>query len=118
MSIYWSLRNVPELASLTRKQRGQVHEQCLQRYFFRAPANIRSVLAFLSAIFITSGFASLASRLPSWFGMPHKFWAIPLGAIVGMTIGRYVLSRIAIPTLRPFYHEFIKGDLVRSEHAA
>ena len=36
MSIYWSLKSVPELASLTRKQRRRVHEKCLRRHFFHA----------------------------------------------------------------------------------
>jgi len=28
--------------------------------------------------------------------------------MIGFAIGRFVLSRIAIPALRPFYREFIK----------
>lgn len=108
MSIYWSLKNVPELAPLTRKQRCQVHEQCLQRYFFRARATSRSITAFLVAIFIASFFAFLGASIPSWFGISHGFWYIPVGAMIGFAIGRFVLSRIAIPALRPFYHEFIK----------
>jgi membrane protein DedA with SNARE-associated domain len=62
----------------------------------------------LSAIFIASIFAFLGASIPSWLGLPHSFWAMPIGAVIGFTIGRYVLSRIAIPALRPFYHEFIK----------
>jgi hypothetical protein len=33
---------------------------------------------------------------------------MPVGAMIGFAIGRFVLSRIAIPALRPFYREFIK----------
>jgi len=108
MSIYWSLKDVPELALLKRKQRCHVHEQCLQRYFFHAPATTRSVLAFLSALFTASIFTFLGSCISSWLAIPHSFWSIPIGAMIGFSIGRCVLSRIAIPALRPFYHEFIK----------
>jgi hypothetical protein len=112
MSIHWSLKHVPELASLTRKQRDQVHEQCLRRYFFRAPATTRSGSAYLSAILIASTFAALGAGIPSWLGMTHGFWVIPtgamMGAMMGSTIGRHVLSRIAMPTLRPYYREFIE----------
>ena len=107
MSIYWSLKSVPELARLTHKQRRQVHGQCLRRYFFRARATSRSIAAFFAAIFIASLFGFLGASVPSWFGISHGFWCIPVGAIIGFAIGRFVLSRIAIPILRPFYREFI-----------
>ena len=107
MTIYWSLKNVPELAPLTRKKRRQVHEQCLRRYFFRARATSRSIAAYLAAMFTASFFGFVGATIPSWFGISHGFWFIPFGAIIGFEIGRFVLSRIAIPTLRPFYREFI-----------
>ena len=107
MSIYWSLKSVPELAPLTRKQRRKVHEKCLQRYFFRAPATSRSVTAYFAAIFIASSFGFLGATIPSWFGILHGFWFILVGAMIGFEIDRFVLSRIAIPALRPFYREFI-----------
>jgi hypothetical protein len=111
MSIYLSLKHVPELAPLTRKQRRQVHEQCLQRYFFRARATSRSISAFLAAIFIASIFAFVGTSIPSWFGISHSVWFFPISAVVGVVIGRFVLSRIAIPTLRPFYRKFIERDI-------
>jgi hypothetical protein len=110
MSIYWSLKNVPELAKLTRKQRQQVHEQCLQRHFFRAPATARSVLAFFMALFTAVIFTSLGAYIPELFGLPHSFWYVPVSAMIGFGFGRYIMTRIAIPVLRPFYYEFIKTD--------
>jgi hypothetical protein len=107
MSIYWFLKSVPELAPLTRKQRRQVHEQCLRRYFFRARATSRSVAAYLTAIFIACFFGFLGATIPSWFGISHGFWFVLVGTMIGFEIGRFVLSRIAIPALRPFYREFI-----------
>ena len=110
MSIYWSLKSVPELAPLTRKQRRQVHEQCLQRHFFRAPATARSISAFLAALFTAVIFTFLGAGLSGWFGLPKSFWYIPVSAMIGFGFGRYILSRIAIPALRPFYREFIRTD--------
>jgi hypothetical protein len=111
MSIYWSLKGVPELASLTRKQRRRVHEQCLQRHFFRAPATTRSISAFLAALFTAIIFMILGTHVPSWFGVSNSVWYFPVSAMVGFGFGRFVLSRIAIPTLRPFYREFIERDI-------
>ncbi len=110
MSIYWSLKSVPELAPLTRKQRRRVHEQCLQRHFFRAPATTRSVLAFVAALVTVIVFVIFGAHIPSWFGVPRNVWYFPVSAMVGFGIGRFVLSRIAIPTLRPFYRNFIERD--------
>jgi hypothetical protein len=111
MSIYLSLKSVPELAPLTRKQRRQVHEECLLRYFFRAPATPRSISAFVAAIFIASIFAFVGTSIPSWFGISHGVWFFPISAVVGVVVGRFVLSRIAIPVLRPFYRKFIERDI-------
>jgi hypothetical protein len=110
MSIYLSLKSVPELAPLTRQQRRQVHEQCLQRYFFRAPATARSISAFLAALFTAIVFLIFGVCIPGLFGVPHSHWFFPIFGMIGFIFGRFVLSRIAIPVLRPFYREFIKRD--------
>jgi hypothetical protein len=110
MSIYWSLKEVPELAPLSRKQRQQVHEECLWRYFFRAPATARSILAFSAALFTAAILTLVGTSVPEWFGLPRSFWYVPVSATIGFELGRYVLTRIAIPVLRPFYREFIKTD--------
>jgi len=114
MSIYWSLKSVPELAPLTRKQRRRVHEQCLRRHFFRARATARSVSAYAAALLIAIIFAIVGASIPAGSGVARSVWFIGL-ALVGFELGRFVLSRIAIPVLRPFYCEFIERDI--REHA-
>lgn len=114
MSIYLSLKSVPELAPLTRKQRCRVHEQCLHRHFFRAPTTTRSISAFVAALFTVIVFMIFGAHIPSWFGVPRSVWYFPISALVGFGLGRFVLSRIAIPTLRPFYREFIERDIRES----
>ena len=110
MNIYLSLKSVPELAPLTRKQRSRIHEQCLQRHFFRAPATARSISAFLAALFTAAIFPILGDSVSRWFGVSDSFWFILVSAMLGFGFGRLVLSRIAIPALRPFYREFIETD--------
>ena len=105
MNIYWSLKSVPELAPLSRKQRRRVHEQCLRRYFFRARATARSVSAYVAALFIAILFVYLGASIPAGSGIVRGVWFIG-SALVGFELGRFVLSRIAIPVLRPFYGEF------------
>jgi hypothetical protein len=110
MSIYWSLKSVPELAPLTRKQRRRVHEQCLRRHFFLARATARSVLAYGAALLITSILVFLGASISAGSGITRSVWLI-VSALVGFALGRFVLSRIAVPVLRPFYREFIEGHI-------
>lgn len=109
MNIYWSLKSVPELAPLTRKQRRRVHAQCLRRHFFAARAAARSISAYLAAIVIASVFIYLGSTIPTAPGVVRGI-AFALSVVIGFELGRFVLSRIAIPVLRPFYSEFIERD--------
>ena len=111
MSIYWSLKSVPELEPLTRKQRRRVHEQCLRRHFWRAPATLRSVVAY-SILFLTvCGIVILGTSIAGIVGWPDSIWAAGISGFFGVTVGDYVFSRIAIPILRPFYREFIETEL-------
>jgi NhaP-type Na+/H+ or K+/H+ antiporter len=109
MSIYWSLKSVPELAPLTRKQRRRVHERCLRRHFFAVRATARSISAYVAAIVIASVFIFLGASIPIPSGVARSICFI-ISALVGFELGRFILSRIAIPVLRPFYREFIERD--------
>ena len=108
MSIYWSLKSVPELASLTRKQRRRVHEKCLRRHFFHARATTRSFLAYLAFLLIALVFVVCGASLPTSSGMAGGPWFCG-SAAVGFEVGRFVLSRIAIPVVRPFYRDFMQA---------
>jgi hypothetical protein len=110
MGLYWSLKSVPELATLGRKQRRQIHEQCLRRYFFSAPTTPRSVAAFAVALFTAIAFIILGVNLPPLLGLSASLWISMGSAGLGCGLGRFFLSRIAIPALRPYYREFLEGD--------
>jgi hypothetical protein len=106
VTIYWRLKSVPELASLTWKQRRRVHEQCLRRHLFHAPATCRSIIACLSHIFTVVIVLIGGNSVLGAFGVTRNYcvWFILAGA--GSLAGSFVFSRIAIPVLRPFYGEF------------
>ena len=109
MTIYWSLKSVPELAPLTRKQRRRVHEQCLRRRFWGAPLTRRSITAYLVLLVFLLGSLFTGVYLSGVFGHQDSVWFMLPSAFVGATVGRYIFSRIAIPVLRPFYHDFIQS---------
>ena len=111
MSIYWSLRDVPELAPLTRKQRRRVHERCLRRYFWGAPITRRSITAYLVLLVFLLGSLLAGVSLSRVFGYPDSVWFIGTSALFGAVFGKYIFSRIAIPVLRPFYRDFIQREL-------
>ena len=108
--IYWRLKSVPELARLPRKERRRVHEQCLRRHFWFARATARSLTAYVSSIFTVVIVVFLGTSIPQVFGITYHSWFVLASAFVGVQIALFVVSRIAIPVLRPFYNEYIQRD--------
>ncbi len=103
MRIYWSLKSVPELQALPRKERRRVHEECLRKHFFRAPATCRSITAFLARILISAFGMFICISVSGSFGMKPNFWVFLTSAFIVLPIGSFIFSLIAIPVLRPFY---------------
>lgn len=110
MSIYWSLKSVPELAPLTGKQRRRVHEHCIRRHFWFARATRRSVFAYLAFLFTVVVFMAGGDTILRALGVAHRFWITLVLAYIGFFAANFIFSRIAIPLLRPFYQEFIQRD--------
>jgi RsiW-degrading membrane proteinase PrsW (M82 family) len=108
--IFWSLKSVPELALLPRKQRRSVHARCLRRYFFAAPATPRSVAAYVAFILTVTIVVAAGESIRRAYGIEHSFWMTIILAFIGGIIGSFIFSRIAIPALRPFYQLFIERD--------
>jgi hypothetical protein len=107
MRIYWSLKSAPELAALTRKERRRVHEECLRRLFWHAPAGCRSITAYLAQMFILAGTMFVGISIFGAFGIKSNFWIFLALAFIGGPVGSFVFSQLAIPVLRPFYPELI-----------
>ncbi len=107
MTIYWTLKSVPELASLPRKQRVKVHEQCYRRHFLQAPASVRSIASFFSFIVVAAICMIIGFRILEVVGLPSdRWWSFLIVGCIGIPLGQYVSTRIAIPALRPFYRQF------------
>ena len=108
--IYWTLKSIPELAPLPRKKRRRVHQQCLRHHFWGAPATRRSVAAYFAMIMTVTVVVVGGDSILSALGIAHSFWTIPVLAFIGVDIGSFIFSRVAIPAIRPFYREFIETD--------
>jgi hypothetical protein len=107
--VYWTLKSVPELAPLPRKERDRVHELCFRRHFLHADVTPRSITAFATFIFLASAIAAGGEGILQMFvfGNRFRFWTGMLFTGMGYTLAGYIFSRIAIPVLRPHYREFI-----------
>ena len=111
MNIYWSLRNVPELAPLAPAERKRVHEACLRRYFWRAPVTRRSLIAYLVLVFSPVAVVSLTFSVAQAFGFSVPLWLSVAAIAVGGVCGRFVFSRIAVAHLRPFYSDYLQNEM-------
>jgi hypothetical protein len=108
MSIYWSLKSVPELKALRPEERRRVHLECLREHFLHVPVTWRAATAFFSQILISAFGMYSGISIAESFGLKSNFWVCLAVTLIVLPIGSFVFSRIAIPVLRPFYPEFIQ----------
>src|SRR6266852_1909082 len=109
MKIYWRLKDVPELAPLAPKERRRVHELCLRRHFLYTRPKRRSIAAYIACLScgISVGVLGIfGSSLLARVGVSDCGWCSFVALIFGMMLGWFLFTRIAIPSLRPFYTEF------------
>jgi len=112
MGIYWSLSDVPELASLPRDKRRRVHEACLRKYIFNTRATGRTIIAYLMLVIAGPAVAILSlDILAPLFGAPIPNWVTILTLVVGASLGWFLFSRLLIPHLRRFYLDYIQNEL-------
>jgi hypothetical protein len=104
------LKQVPELAQLAPKERRRVQELCLREHFLEVRATRWSLVAF--AVFLGSGIllGLLGSDVMARLSGSDSFWVSVPAATGGMMVGWYILNRMAIPTLRPFYGRFMEAE--------
>ena len=94
MKIYWSYKDVPELAGLSPSERRRVRRACNWRAF----RSVRCLTAFLICI-LCGGIGYALGR--SW------------GGGIGVGIGAFIYIQVAIAYVRPFYADYIKTELRR-----
>jgi hypothetical protein len=105
MRVYWSLKRVPELALLGKRDRRRVHESCFRRYWLNAPLNKRSLAAYFAMMVYIPAVTILGCALLD--GLPGSGWHALIAMSAGMYSGWYCFTRVAISHLRPFYRDYI-----------
>jgi hypothetical protein len=90
MSVYWTVKSIPELKNIPESERGKVW-----RAFFRTLS--WKEWKYL-CIFLIAGFGAVIGDhvLPFW------------GCLVGATIGGFISGQIAIEYLRPRLREYLE----------
>lgn len=113
MKIYWSLRDVPELAPLSWVNRHRVHRACFRTYFWRAPITRKTWPAYVMLFLCPLSLVVVALGV---FPDPAM---IMLALTVGAPLGYYVCSRMAVVHLRHYYSVYIQPgveEMNRSNH--
>jgi len=110
MKIFWRLKDVPELAPLVPEERRRVHEVCLRRHFLCTRPTPRSAAAFVALLGCGISVGILGTALLARVGASDPLWNIAAMTCGGM-LGWFLFTRIAMPSLRPHYTEFIESEL-------
>jgi hypothetical protein len=93
MKLYWSNKDIPELANLSPKQRGKAWRACYLKYAFRY---WQTWLA-LVLIFV---FVAIGNKL-----------AGVVGSALGAGIGGFLLFQLVASVVRPHLREFVNRQL-------
>lgn len=113
IGVYWSLKDIPELAALSARQKRRVHAQCVRSHFLFAPLTRRGAFAYGALTLSVAVFTALGSYVPKLINVQSSIWPIICGTALGAWLGTFLFSHIAIPSVRSFYRETIKKDLAK-----
>jgi hypothetical protein len=108
MPIYWSLKNVPELATLSPRERRHVHRTCYMRHGLQSR---RTKVALLVCGLCAGSGSAIGSTVPWVFGFPPSIWFQAIGGGIGGLIGGFIYSQVLTEHLRPHYAAYIKNEL-------
>ena len=110
MKIYWSFKDVPELAGLSLVERRRVNNAC----YVRAFKSRRCLVAMGVCVLCCWLSILLCSGLLWLFGCsPAVYLAVGgvIGGAIGGGIGGLIFGQVVTEYLRPFYAEYIKAEL-------
>jgi hypothetical protein len=110
MKIYWTLKDVPELASLPPKERRRVHELCLRQHFLYARPSRWSMLAYAACLICAILVSVLGGDLLELLSDKESLWFTVGAMTIGIMMGWGLFSRMAIPSVRPFYGRTLGGE--------
>jgi len=97
---------VPELAPLGPKERRRVHEICLRRHFLCTRPTPRGIAAFVAFLGCSITVGILGNALLARVGASDSLWNIA-AMTIGPMLGWFLFTRIATPSLRPHYTEYL-----------
>jgi len=109
MSIYWTLKQVPEMRGLSQAQRGRVHRACYPSAFRSG----RCLLALAACGACGGGGSLLGGTIHLLLGTTLSIWHVIVGCGLGGGIGGFIFSQTVTSYLRPFYADYINRN--RSE---
>ena len=110
MKIYWSCKDVPELAGLSGPERRRVHWACYGQAF----KSRRCMLALL-VCGLCGGLGIAVGGSFHWlFGFPPSIWLQLICGGIGGGIGGFIYSQVVTDYLRPFYADYIRTELRRA----
>ena len=107
MKIYWTFKDVPELAPLSPPERRMVNRACCGHTL-----KSRRCLVALVVCGLCAGLGCvLGDSLHGVFGFPFSIWQVAVGGGIGGGMGGFIYGQVVIDYLRPFYADYIKAEL-------
>lgn len=106
MKLYFSSRQIPELAGLTRPQRKAVLHCALEAFYFDDVSRV-----WFGAPWIVAGI--FAGAMAGWgllslTGLAHPKLVIPLCGLGGAAIGIFLAAQINFRRLRPYLRRVVE----------
>jgi hypothetical protein len=92
MQIYWSIKDIPELANLTPEQQKQAWRACYSRYVFKHWEPLASLV--LLGVLIAIGIQFLGV----------------IGGIIGGGLGGGIFGIVSTNVLRPHLREYVEKE--------
>ena len=108
MQIYWMLKDVPELAPLSPKERSVVHWSCYTRHGLVA---WQSKVALLASGLCASAGVGVSHLVRLWLELQPSLWQVGIGGAIGGGLGSFIFSQVVTRQLRPFYAEYVRTEL-------
>src|SRR3954465_15169137 len=113
MQVYWSLKQIPELAGLSRRDRWRVFNGCGRKHHaFNARITHQNVIAYV-LVFLVPFSGVVVSSLLHFENYSDLLCTFPLAT--GTMVGWFIYSRLQMNRLRPYYSEFVRKELQKSQ---
>ncbi len=110
MPIYWTNKQIPELAELTPSERREVRRVCYVRHGLASRQWSLGIPIYCVCVAVP---AALWWRFHDLFGFPLSGWPSTVAITLGVCVGTFVRMQMLTSYLRPFYADYVKTELRR-----